>query len=298
MSIQNFPVGVIQEGIVRFGMQKDDDQAILYYRRVGGAHFYERSQVAFAMSALDTHVYHGHLRRWQPSDSNVVIVDVGGGDGRNARPWLEMGFQRVVVVDCAAAALLRFRNRVADQHPEWLPHLLLVECDARLLPLISGCAGLVQAIESLGYLTEDYGLGFAECCRLVARSGHLIVAERDREAEYMVKLFYEGGVAGMVEYANGKTVVHENATAQLQGLCFTEEELNRQFSSRGFHVVESRGVSLLSLVLGYLRTQGHLQSEDERWLQAVQNILANLGDHGRQRRSHFLVGMAGDNLHI
>jgi len=67
------------------------DPSIEFYRAAGGARFHERSHVGYAMTALDTSVYHGYLSEFRPDDLNSLIVDVGGGDGRNAMPWLEWG---------------------------------------------------------------------------------------------------------------------------------------------------------------------------------------------------------------
>src|SRR5215204_2020995 len=111
------------------------------------------------MSSLDTPIYHGYLDEVLPTDLDSIIVDVGGGDGRHAIHCLRRGYRRVVVVDAAGDALARFRSRVSEQHAQWLEALLLVEADARSLPLRSSCAKCVFAIESLCYLNDDYEVG-------------------------------------------------------------------------------------------------------------------------------------------
>lgn len=123
-----------------------EDSGVDYYRSIDGAHMHERAAVMFAMSTLDKVTYREHLQVVRPPSLDALIVDVGGGDGRNALPWLEWGYRRVVVVDPIASGLRRFRARVAEQNSQWLHNLFLVEADARALPLISGCATLVQAI--------------------------------------------------------------------------------------------------------------------------------------------------------
>lgn len=87
------PIGRIDQGILRFNMPSGDPSTE-YYRTVGGAHFHERSAVPYAMTALDTPVYHDYLREFAPDDHDILVVDVGGGDGRNAIPWLQWGFRR------------------------------------------------------------------------------------------------------------------------------------------------------------------------------------------------------------
>src|SRR5215468_2236625 len=84
------PAAHVAEGIARFALQERDD-SIDFYRQVGGARFHERATVPYAMTALDTDVYHGYLAELRSADANALIVDVGGGDGRNTIPWLRWG---------------------------------------------------------------------------------------------------------------------------------------------------------------------------------------------------------------
>src|SRR5215831_16433004 len=64
--------GRVVGGIVRFPLS-ETDPGIEFYRHVGGARFHERATVPYAMTALDTDVYHGYLAELQPSDPNAVI---------------------------------------------------------------------------------------------------------------------------------------------------------------------------------------------------------------------------------
>src|SRR5690242_1725693 len=73
------PIGRIDQGILRFNTPRRDPAAE-YYSTIGGAHFHERSAVPYAMTALDTPVYHDYLRQFAPDDHDVLVVDVGGGD--------------------------------------------------------------------------------------------------------------------------------------------------------------------------------------------------------------------------
>ena len=76
--------GLVDGGIVRFPINSPDE-SIIFYKRVGGARFHERATEPFAMSSLDTPVYHAHLDELCPPDVDGPVVDVGGGDGRNAK---------------------------------------------------------------------------------------------------------------------------------------------------------------------------------------------------------------------
>src|SRR5438270_494733 len=80
------PVGQIDQGILRFDTPIADPSTE-YYRTIGGAHFHERSADSYAMTALDTAVYHDYVRNFASDRRDILVVDVGGGDGRNTVPW-------------------------------------------------------------------------------------------------------------------------------------------------------------------------------------------------------------------
>jgi len=273
-------------GIVRVPIP--DDAGIAFYRAVGGPHFHERADVPYAMSALDTPVYHAHLASIRPTDPDALIVDVGGGDGRNALPWLDWGGRRVVVVDAVGAGLERLRERLARERPEWLDRVLLIEADARAVPLADGCAARVQAIEALYYLNDAYELGLRECVRLMGADARLLVSERDYEGGLLTRLLY-GGVRGMLEQVNTRDVWDGNPAAKVRSRCFTAAELTSMLTRNGLRVIADRGIPALSLVLGYLRTRDGLEAGDDDRRQAVIDLLCRLGETGALRRCHVLV---------
>jgi SAM-dependent methyltransferase len=280
--------GEVVDGIACFPVAAGD-RSIEFYRDVGGARFHERAAVLYAMSALDTEVYHGYLAELRPDNPDAVIVDVGGADGRNALPWLQWGFRRVVVIDPVRAALCRLRARVAADDADWLGQLLLIEADARQLPLRDGCAGLVQAIESLAYLNEDYARGLAECARLMANGTRLLLADRDYEGGLLARLFYGGGIAGMLEQAGSRDIWDGNDQRIVRSRSFTAEEFAAAVRDQGLRILSHWGVSALSLILGYERGGGRLAVDDEAHVAKVRALLTELGRTGRMRRSHVIV---------
>jgi ubiquinone/menaquinone biosynthesis C-methylase UbiE len=278
-------VGAVSDGIARFA-PAIDDHSIDYYKAIGGAQFYERSKTAFAMTALDTGVYHGYLAELKPTSLDALIVDVGGGDGRNAMPWLQWGFLRVAVVDAVVDGLSRLRARIAAERPEWLDRLLLVQADARNLPLATGIAERMIAIEALQYLNEDYAVGLRECGRVLARRGRLLVADRDYEASLLVRLLYSGGVDGLLAQAGGSNAWDGGPERLVRSRAFTADEHRRQIEAQGLRVESQHGVPILSTVLGYLRSIGKLTASDEARLPDIRQLLARLASDGRLRRTH------------
>jgi ubiquinone/menaquinone biosynthesis C-methylase UbiE len=281
-------VGSVVGGVACFPTNADDSN-IEFYREVGGAHFFERASVAYSMSALDTTVYCEYLAQLRCDDLNAVIVDVGGGDGRNAMPWLRWGFQRIVLIDPARAALARLRARLAANNPEWLDRVLLIEAEARQLPLRDRCADRVQSIESLAYLNDDYAQGLAECERVMAAGGRILVSDRDYEGGLLTRLFYGGGINGMLQQAGTRAILDGNDQRRVSSRCYTGEEFAAMIRSQGLRILSHSGISVLSLILGYERGGGRLLPNDEAHLAAVHALLGELAHTGAMRRSHVIV---------
>jgi SAM-dependent methyltransferase len=289
LSARGDRIGSVDSGVLRFGM-RPDDPSIRFYQKVGGADFHERSKVGYAMTTLDTPVYAGYLKRIRPEADSALVADIGGGDGRNAMPWLAETTARIVVVDPIAEGLLRFRHRLAQEHPEWLDRVLLIEGDARSLPLRNGAFDAVQSIEALYYLNEDYEVGLKQCRRLLKDGAKLLISDRDYEGGLLLQLLYFSGVAGMLKQSKSREVWDGSADNMVRSRCFTREELVETAESCGLHVLEQLGISSMSLVLSYLRGLGKVgDAEDEALLPEVHALLQELGRTGRMTRAHTLI---------
>lgn len=282
------PVARVEDGILRYSLPTGDS-SIEFYNAVGGAHFHERSQVPLAMTTLDTPVYHGYLAKFRHEAEQGMVVDVGCGDGRNTWPWLEWGYKRIVAVDPVFAALARLRDRVAAHNPAWLDRLLLIEADARNLPLVSGCADRVLSIETLAYLNEEYGQGVAECARLLQPGGRMLVSDRDYEGGLAMQLLYFGGIKAMLRAAPNRDILDGNPKMLVRSRCFTEQEFLEEFRQQGLRVVSCCGISSLSLLISYLRSREALGEVSGADLEELGQLLARLGESGAMRRSHVVV---------
>ena len=279
-------VGRIEAGILRFPMLTKTD-GVAHYRAIGGARFYERRDVPLSMSSLDTPVYHAHLARLG-GDPEGVVIDIGGGDGRNAMALLDAGHRRVVVIDAAGEALVRFRDRIAEGHPDWLDRLLLIEADARALPLATGVAERVVAIEVFYYLNEDYVDGLREAKRVMAAAGRMLVSERDYEAGLIMRALYFG-LDPMLRSARTGDLWEGEPDWPVRTRSFTEEQLCAVLAEAGLAVSSMEGTSLLALVIGWLRGQGRTEGTGDETLAAVGDLLERLARHGGLRRCHVAV---------
>jgi SAM-dependent methyltransferase len=282
-------IGALDQGIYRFGVRADDE-ATNWFVAKGGSDFHARMQIPYTMSSLDAPVYRRYLEALKPTYRDGVIVDVGAADGRNTEPFLEWGYRRLVATDVSLASLIRLRQRVARDRPEWLDRLLLIECDARRLPLISDCADVVLSTEVLYYLNEDYGDGLRSCTRILkpAPEARLLVSERSWEGGLVNRLLY-CGVAGLGALKDSRYLLDGPTEHPLRTRTFTEEELAAQFHAVNLTILERKGMPLLSLLLGYLRGQGVIGSDHQRHLPEVQALLTRLSEVGVMRRTHVLV---------
>lgn len=282
------PAGRVEQGVARFGLP-DGDASIAFYQAVGGAHFHERAQVPLAMTTLDTPVYHGYLAQLRQGAEAGVVVDVGGGDGRNTWPWLQWGHPKVVVVDPVFAALARLRQRVAAQDPRWLSRLLLVEADARALPLAAAFADRALSIEALAYLNEDYCRGLGECARLLRPGGRLLVADRDYEGGLVMQMLYFGGLAGLLRAAGTRDIWDGRPEALVRSRAFTAAEIEAEARRAGLDVVFTGGISALSLLVSALHARKEIPGAEPGQREALAALLATLGRTGTFRRSHVVI---------
>jgi SAM-dependent methyltransferase len=287
LRLDHSEAGLVDEGIVRFAINSPDE-SIVFFKSIGGPRFHERATEPFAMSSLDTPVYHAHLDELCPRDLDGPVVDVGGGDGRNAKFLLQRGHRRVIVIDAVAAALTRFRNRLAQDHPHWLDRILLIEADARRLPLLNNSVRCVISIETLCYLNEEYELGLAQCVRLLETGGILIVSERDYEGGLVLRLMYHG-VAGLLQSYGTHSLWDGQSDALVRSRTFTELELRDLVERQGLKLNAVRGMSLLPLLFGWLRGQNLIQAHEFAELRAVCDLLRDLALAGRMRRCHVLA---------
>jgi SAM-dependent methyltransferase len=205
-------------------------------------------------------------------------------------PWLAETTARVVVIDPIIDGLVRFRQRLEREHPEWLDRVLLIEGDARNLPLRGAAFDAVQSVEALYYLNEDYETGLKQCRRLLKDRAKLLISERDYEGALLLQLLYFDGVAGMLKQSKSRDVWDGSPGNMVRSRSFTREELIEVAERCGLHVLEQIGISSMSLVLSYLRGVGKLGGpEDERLVPEIHALLRELGRHGRMMRSHTLV---------
>jgi SAM-dependent methyltransferase len=281
-------IGFIKDGIFCFSVESDDP-SIVYYDSIDGTHFSERSAEALAMSTLDTKVYHQHLNNWKVSEPGNLLVDVGGGDGRNALPWLTDCQSQVVVIDPIFSSLKRFRDRIAEKNPEWLERLLLIRADARALPLRSECADRVQAIESLYYLNEDYENGLSECVRILKKGASIMLSERDYENALLIRLFYNGGLKGLLQQSITRDAWDGTQGNLVRSRTFMHNELCDIVVAHGLKIISSHGIPLLPLILGYLRGHGKIESQSTQQLALLETLLKKLAENGLARRCHVIL---------
>lgn len=279
--------GAWEDGVLKFGVD-ESDPSIRWYRDKGGAQFQERVSLPFTMSSLDTPLYHSYLEKIGPDGPASIIIDVGAGDGRNAEYLLHLGYRHIVAIDPVAASLNRFQLRARHCNPAWLERLLLVQGDARTLPILPGVADLVLAVESLYYLNEDYELGLGECSRILKKDGRIFISERAWEGTFITQLIY-AGISDMLKMDQDRYLWEGPSGDQVRLRTFKEDELLSLLEKAGLSPVFVRGLSILPVILGYLRQQGKISHEDGRLFPDVVNLLQMLDDKCAPRRTHVIL---------
>lgn len=281
-------VGLRKGNVISFEVSVGD-ASIDWYTRKGGARFYERSNVPFGMSALDSPVYHNYLMKLRGAP-DALVVDVGAGDGRNTVPWLHWGYTRVVAVDAVAESLSRLADRLQTdgRYADWTDRLLLIRADARHLPIRGGQADLVLAIESLYYLNDDYEVGLAECARILRGDGRLALSERSWEGALLTRLLYDG-LQGMLEMRDSRTMQDGTGDDAVTTRVFLEEELLELLERAGLEVTMNAGISILPAVCGYLYAHGKITDKEAACLPELQQLLQHLGEREKMRRTHVIA---------
>src|SRR5262249_25302122 len=155
-------------------------------------------------------------------------------------------YRRVVAVEPVRASLVRLRQRAVQEFPDAAERLLLVQADARRLPLRADAAELVIAVEALCCLNEDHHLGLAECHRILRPGRHLVLAERAWEGALLLSLLY-GGIAAMLHLGEGRSLWDGPQDNLVRTRVFTELELRAAARDVGLTTVASCGLSVLSV---------------------------------------------------
>jgi SAM-dependent methyltransferase len=266
--------------------QASADLATQWFEAKGGSNFNDRMRIPFTMSSLDSPVYRDTLKEFCPTDPDAVIVDVGAADGRNTLPLLNWGQRRVVPVEPIYQSLRRLCEHV--QGLGVTENVFPIQADCRSIPLRDGIARLVIAIEVLYYLNEEHSRGLAECSRLLEPGGRLILAERSWEGALLTGLMY-GGVSEMLQVGVEHYLREGPPDNQIRSRSFTEAELVRAVNAAGLKIVDCRGISLLSVVLGYLRGQGKITENETQRFSEVAELMRQLGRQSQVRRVHLII---------
>ena len=171
----------------------------------------------------------------------------------------------------------------------WIERIVLIECDARTLPLADDTADRVQAIESLYYLNEDYDQGLAQCHRVMRPQAHLLLADRSYEGALLTRLLYYGVVGTMLETARSREMWDGEDETRVRTRCFSRTELHALVATQGFKIIETGGISDFSFLLSFLSKLDKLGSESDAQLAAVHQLLISLARTGCCSRCHVVI---------
>jgi len=280
-------IGMVNNGILCFAVTQDDP-SISWYTAFGGANFEERIKIPYTMSSLDTPVYKKYIQELLSENNDGFIVDIGAGDGRNTEGLLRVGAKHVVATDAVYESLLRLQRRLSKMNPELLENLLLIQSDVRTVPLQAESIDFVLAIEVFYYLNEDYPSALQECRRLLKKGGRALISERSKEGALMTCLLYSG-IKQMLETGRTGYMMDGFGDNMLRSRCFTEQELLKILQSHGLKPIRCEGISVLSLIIGYLRGEGKIPETENVYFEEVTEFLKTYSSIAEHRRTHIVI---------
>jgi SAM-dependent methyltransferase len=279
--------GVVDGGVMIFDFEPHE--GVTWYEGKGGTFFLQRrAEAAFAMSAIDTPVYGALLEAGAPGPRDAVIADVGCGDGRVVLELLDRGHERILAVDPILDSLRRLRAHLEEHRPDDLDKVALVRADARTLPFHDDSVEQLLAIEALCYLNEDYEVGLADCARVVKPGGTLRVSERSRDGALLTRLLY-GGVEGFLEMRGSSYVLDGPKDNLVRSRCFRPAELREAVEATGLEVTDTRGISVFSLVTGFLNGLGRVPEELQDRREELTEAMVELADESQALRTILLT---------
>ena len=115
-----------------------------------------------------------------------------------------------------------------------------------------------------------------------------MISDRDFEGGLVLRLLYQG-VGAMLDAAETRSLWDGHGESLVRSKIFTESELVDVCRAKGLEVLSVAGISLLSLLLGYMNGRGLVSSYDVEQLPDITRVLAAVGRGGRLRRCHVII---------
>jgi hypothetical protein len=97
------------------------------------------------------------------------------------------------------------------------------------------------------------------------------------------------GIAGLLQSYGSRSLWDGQPDALVRSRTFTERELKDLVERQGLKINALRGMSLLPLMLGWLRGQNLIQESEFVHVPALCDLLRNLAVSGRIRRCHVIA---------
>lgn len=248
----------------------------------GGTDFHSRSQVPGTHSFFDTKAIYHHLEDIF-ADLNVnCIVDVGCGDGRTVKWFLENTNANIIAVDCSFESLNRLRHNYLESNKDYQDRVLLIHSNILNMPLDDGVCDFVWAFEVYCYLRDDFELGVQESLRLLINGGHFASAERSKAFGLLHELLNRGPEGMFQAHKKSEIIDHWNENVIYTKVMDTEQ-LKQLFLKHRLNIVSTYGIPFYSLITAFLKGQGIYTSEIE--------------SHSEQLSDLFLKYSSSNDLH-
>lgn len=180
-------------------------------------------------------------RMLERAPGRALAVDIGCGDGRFIRDYLDAGFRHVLAVDSNRSSLTALAEHVRDEG--LADRVLPVLASAAELPVRDGVADCALAIGCLYYLNDMFGQGLSEAVRILKADAPLINSEPDMAGAALKAMFF-GDVEDFLTVVETATFSETHDGSHHRFRCFTPEMLEVELGKYGMRVVDRHFLSI------------------------------------------------------
>ncbi|MCA9401902.1 MAG: class I SAM-dependent methyltransferase [Candidatus Omnitrophica bacterium] len=259
------------------------------YDEQGGTCFHERSQIPGTHSFFDTQLLYHHLGHLFKKISPQVILDLGCGDGRATRWFLENTQANIIALDGVMNSLIRLQKQYLDGQNSFAQRVCLIHSNIDRLPIADEAVDFIWSFEVLGFLENDFIRGYKECVRVVKKNGMFVHADRDKDFGLLHELLMRGPQS-MLDVADKQSKILEFCGNDMMSSAVkTRAEMMQIIKDHGLKCLETLNVPFYSFIVSYLKSQNQYTQEINLSAQKLSKAFISAAEYCGLNRSTIFV---------